>query len=342
MTAAAAMRGATYAEAPAAPVVRRTRSRNWWLWSGSGALVAAALVGLFWPMLAPHPAELPGKVTNGGTSTPGSAEVAAPSPSAPSNSAPATISEPPPSTNAPAPYDVRNVRISDLATRPALEHEAPGVIGSLAAAEGKREASAGAPTPGASSGAATAPSEPTSGASSEAASPPVQPTPAQPLPLGREADAKDKAKSTLEVLADEVQGRTKRADEPAPAPGLLRSETSSRALARPAAPSSPADEDASFSPLAVRTRAALADGGENALLEAAHDVEAFLTAAPGSPYRAEALESRLRLRTRLVTLDPDLGCDDLRSALADWRREVTTPSAEMEEVANDAASHCGS
>jgi hypothetical protein len=239
----------------------------------------------------------------------------------------------PPSTGAPAPYDVRNVRIADLASRTALQHEISGKLGSLAPEEeAKREATSSA----------VAPSEPTTGAASGAATAPRASTSAQPLPLGREADAKDKAVSTFERVAKEAQGRAKRADEPSPAPALLQSDESARGLLRPAQPSSAAGEDSSFATLAVRTRDALEDGSENALLEAAHDVEAFLAAAPGSPHRAEALESRLRLRTRLVTLDPDLGCDDLRSALTDWRREVTSPSAEMEEVANDAASHCGS
>ncbi|MFN8178292.1 MAG: zf-HC2 domain-containing protein [bacterium] len=362
MAAAAATRGSGQPETPAAPA-RRGTPRLWWLWGGSGALVAAALVGLFWPMLAQHTGELPGKVTNGGSpasefpeATPslrsgpsseaesGQAErrltESGPDRPSPAQSSPvlsgptpvATSAPASPSTNAPAPYDVRNVRLSDLDTRTALQHELAGTLGGLAPeTEGKREAASGSAVP----------SEPTAGAASEAPTAPKTSPAAQPLPLGREADAKNKAVSTLERVADEARGRAKRADEPAPA-ALPQSEAGARGLIRAAQPPSEAAEDSSFATLAARTRAALADGGENALLEAAHGVEAFLAASPGSPHRAEALESRLRLRTRLVTLDPDLGCEDLRAALADWRRETTSPSAEMEDVANDAASHCGS
>ena len=50
-----------------AATTSRGAGRRWWLWGGSGALVAAALVALFWPWVVPRPTEPPTLPTFEGT-----------------------------------------------------------------------------------------------------------------------------------------------------------------------------------------------------------------------------------------------------------------------------------
>src|SRR5262249_41978635 len=143
-----------------------------------------------------------------------------------------------PPAAAPQPYDVRNVRQTDLAQRDALQHEAPGALadrkkpsseGATLGAIGRQLAAAKPAAAGGEAAAekavgSAAPSEaaPSEAAPSEAA-PPASGTPAPqsgaPQPLMAKG-GRSLAKTTLGRVADEVREHDKRADEPLPAPEL--------------------------------------------------------------------------------------------------------------------------
>jgi hypothetical protein len=350
-------RGGRVAAAPAPGA----RGRRWWLWSGSGALVAAALVLLFWPWVVPEtgtPPSIPASRTAAPPTPAPRTEAETETRSAPDAAAPKEVFRPEavpvPPAAPPAPPPTED------AAGPAPAVPEPAGAGTYAAKPPRTKGIADAPPPldvrrvaiaqeqELRQRAALAPSARGVGSLEELASRFEALRGAKGSPgrlLAREERAAPEPGSAKSLEAD--RGLTASArDEaaPLPAPSLParvlgwaneRRAAGDLAAAREAYsmlagefPANVAREEASFALVEMDARAALASRAEMPLRDAATQAEAFLRDFPASARRAGTLALRVRVLATLAAADPDRWCDAARAAREEWRREAPADAAE--------------
>lgn len=371
---AAAAVAATGARA-AAPA--RGAARRWWLWSGSGALVAAALVALFWPWVVPRPSEPPtlqrGAESRGGsTSNEPAVEDARQSAGASKaeelrNEAAPVAPEATAEPDATSPVDARRVALAQRSPiGPALGASAPPekksrtdeIESSTSAAKLNEPARAaeGRQSFGADPSAGTVGllSAETSDLAKQFAKEKEEQRAAQPTETAASEPVTPPAKTAPEPAARSDKAASAatpapRSEKPAAAPKTSTEspwEGSTRSLV-PADRGRSLDDgpratpDTSFATARSNAKAALVDGGERVLRDAASEVDAFLAVFPQSPHRVDALAERMRLRARLAALDPDRWCEDARLAVDEWQRAAQDPPADLQDVAKDVDERCG-
>jgi hypothetical protein len=258
-----------------------SRANRSWMWGGSGALVAAALILLCWPWIVGQPGEPPARLSEPSrpsTLPAAPAETKEAAPPAPERGL-TDRAGPSPVVRAPVP-EVPREKDEALPAAPAAEPDAGFDVRRVAK---RTEIGAG-------------------------------------LDLGN-TSAEERAAPAADTLPEEaprealsVQAAPRTAPEAAYGQGSM-----TKSLPRDFAMPEVRSLAPAFDELQRSTADALASGELERLRSAAAGWDAWLVTAPDGPPRALALGQCVRLAARLVDLDPSRECEPARAALARWR-----------------------